>query len=202
MCCAVLYCTVLYHPILYCTRLYSNVMYGTLYRTVLILVVFVLTLVLLVFPPYTLFSPMKYWHLLRIKKIDVIFTVFCEYWWRDPGAPEQLIVVERLELPPPEERRRASVMLDVMEVREWRWRYGTGCVWEWGCHDERLRCGAVLYRIVPCICIMSYHAISSHITLPFTVDLYYSFFYFPILFSFFHFSFFIFHFSFLFLFSR
>jgi hypothetical protein len=26
--------------------------------------------------------------------------------------------VERLELPPPEERRRASVMLDVMEVRE------------------------------------------------------------------------------------
>jgi hypothetical protein len=26
--------------------------------------------------------------------------------------------VERLELPPPEERRRASVMLDVMEVRK------------------------------------------------------------------------------------
>ena len=36
---------------------------------------------------------------------------------RDGGAPEQLIKVERLELPPPEERMRASVMLDVMEVR-------------------------------------------------------------------------------------
>ena len=60
---------------------------------------------------------------------------------------------------------------------------------------ERLRCGAVLYRIVPCIRMMSYHAISSHITLPFTVDLHYSLFFSNFIFDF---SFFNFHFFFFF----
>ena len=35
---------------------------------------------------------------------------------RYPGAPEQLIVVERLQMPPPEERRRVAQLLDVLEV--------------------------------------------------------------------------------------
>lgn len=35
---------------------------------------------------------------------------------RDLGAPEQIIVVQRLDLPPPEDRVRASQYLDVMEV--------------------------------------------------------------------------------------
>ena len=36
---------------------------------------------------------------------------------RDAGAQEQLIVVERLALPPPEERRRSANLLDVMEIQ-------------------------------------------------------------------------------------
>ena len=36
---------------------------------------------------------------------------------RDAGAQEQLIVVERLSLPPPEERRRSANLLDVMEIQ-------------------------------------------------------------------------------------
>ena len=35
---------------------------------------------------------------------------------RDVGAPEQIIRVERLEMPPPEDRLRPSQFLDVMEV--------------------------------------------------------------------------------------
>ena len=35
---------------------------------------------------------------------------------RYPGAPEQVIVVERLQMPPPEERRRVAQLLDVLEV--------------------------------------------------------------------------------------
>jgi hypothetical protein len=36
---------------------------------------------------------------------------------RDAGAAEQIITVERLDMPPPEERTRASVYLDVMEIQ-------------------------------------------------------------------------------------
>jgi hypothetical protein len=36
---------------------------------------------------------------------------------RDAGASEQIIKVERLSIPPAEDRRRASVYLDVMEIQ-------------------------------------------------------------------------------------
>ncbi|KAJ1399279.1 hypothetical protein B484DRAFT_249560 [Ochromonadaceae sp. CCMP2298] len=36
---------------------------------------------------------------------------------RDVGAPEQLIIVERLEMPPAEQRVRSAKMLDVMEIQ-------------------------------------------------------------------------------------
>lgn len=36
---------------------------------------------------------------------------------RDKGAPEQVITVERLALPPREERVRASQTFDVMEIQ-------------------------------------------------------------------------------------
>ena len=36
---------------------------------------------------------------------------------RDPGSPEQIILVQRLNLPPPEERIRSAQYLDVMEIQ-------------------------------------------------------------------------------------
>lgn len=36
---------------------------------------------------------------------------------RDPGAPEQIIRIERLTMPPPEDRRRAAQFLDVLEIQ-------------------------------------------------------------------------------------
>ena len=35
---------------------------------------------------------------------------------RDAGLPEQIISVERLNMPPPDERFRSAKLLDVMEV--------------------------------------------------------------------------------------
>lgn len=46
--------------------------------------------------------------------ITIIILITCLQ--RDAGASEQIIKVERLELPPPEERRRPAVLLDVMEI--------------------------------------------------------------------------------------
>lgn len=43
--------------------------------------------------------------------------LWCPY--RDAGAAEQIITVQRLDLPPPEQRLRASQYLDVMEVSKW-----------------------------------------------------------------------------------
>lgn len=51
-----------------------------------------------------------------LKIIQISLWVFPAYFNRDEGAPEQIIKVERLSLPPPEERRRSAEMLDVMEV--------------------------------------------------------------------------------------
>jgi hypothetical protein len=47
----------------------------------------------------------------------VITTQYLPANTRDLGAPEQVIRIERLKIPPPEERRRAAEMLDVMEIQ-------------------------------------------------------------------------------------
>jgi len=62
--------------------------------------------------------------------LPAVLSIICDLTWqrimlfgndissrRDAGAAEQIIRVERMELPPPEERRRPAVLLDVMEIQ-------------------------------------------------------------------------------------
>ena len=47
----------------------------------------------------------------------VITTSYLPANTRDVGAPEQIIKIERLKLPPPEQRVRSAQLLDVMEIQ-------------------------------------------------------------------------------------
>eukprot|EP01038_Epipyxis_sp_PR26KG_P013327 gene13327-17864_t len=49
--------------------------------------------------------------------LRVVSTSYLPANTRDKGAPEQIITVQRLELPPPENRIRVAQMLDVMEIQ-------------------------------------------------------------------------------------
>lgn len=51
------------------------------------------------------------------KPLRVVSTSYLPANARDAGATEQIIIVERLAMPPPEERKRSSQMLDVMEIQ-------------------------------------------------------------------------------------
>ena len=57
------------------------------------------------------------YHTLYTIPYSEYYTILCIYY-REVGAPEQIIKVERLELPTAEERLRlrSSQLLDVMEV--------------------------------------------------------------------------------------
>lgn len=65
-------------------------------------------------------DPSRYFELLDStvgKPLKLVATSYLPANARDAGAAEQLIYVERLELPPPEARVRSSQLLDVMEIQ-------------------------------------------------------------------------------------
>lgn len=65
-------------------------------------------------------DPDKYFQLLdstKSKPRRIIRSSYLPANTRDAGAPEQIIIVERLELPPVEDRRRPAQMLDVLEIQ-------------------------------------------------------------------------------------
>lgn len=53
----------------------------------------------------------------KAKPLRLVSTSYLPANARDAGAGEQTIVVERLSLPPPDERLRAAQMLDVLEIQ-------------------------------------------------------------------------------------
>jgi len=65
-------------------------------------------------------DPSRYFELLDStvgKPLTLISSSYLPANARDAGAAEQIIYVERLELPPPEQRTRSSQLLDVMEIQ-------------------------------------------------------------------------------------
>jgi len=65
-------------------------------------------------------DPSRYFELLDStigKPLRLITSSYLPANARDAGAAEQIIYVERLELPPPESRRRSAQYLDVMELQ-------------------------------------------------------------------------------------
>jgi exonuclease III len=65
-------------------------------------------------------DPSRYFELLDStigKPLKLITSSYLPANARDAGAAEQIIYVERLELPPPESRRRSAQYLDVMELQ-------------------------------------------------------------------------------------
>ena len=65
-------------------------------------------------------DPSRYFELLDStvgKPLKLITSSYLPANARDVGAAEQIIYVERLEMPPPESRTRSSQLLDVMEIQ-------------------------------------------------------------------------------------
>jgi len=65
-------------------------------------------------------DPSRYFELLdstQGKPLKLVTSSYLPANARDAGAAEQIIYVERLELPPPEQRIRSSQLLDVMEIQ-------------------------------------------------------------------------------------